>query len=226
MNKKLAIPLLAAAALVGGAGAGYASLASADTTSTNQTASGMHTEKRHGVGGVVVSVNGTTITLTGKDGATYTVDASKVSSVTKMQTVPLSGIAVGDTLMVGGAVNGTSVVAEHIMDGVVPPGGFGKGGEHPMAPGVQGVVSAVNGTTLTVSGKDGTTYTVLADNAKVMKSTAGEKPVSSSLGAVLVGDTVGIRGAKSGQTITAEMIFDGIPKGPGRGMMHARGEDK
>jgi hypothetical protein len=176
-----------------------------------------------GVGGTVVSVSRTTITLTGKDGKTYTIDASK-AAIEKTVTIAAGDIKAGDTLMVGGTVDGTSVSALHIMDGTLPQGGLGgPGGQHGRAPGVMGTVSAINGSTLTVLGKNGTTYSVDATNAKVLKGTQGAKPTDSTLGAIAVGDTVGIQGTVSGTTVTAKEIMDGVfgnPMGRGFGGIH------
>lgn len=73
----------------------------------------------HGVQGTVRSVIGSTITVTGTDGKTYTVNAGS-TTVTKMQTIDVASIAVGDTVGVQGTVNGTSITAKHIMDGQFP----------------------------------------------------------------------------------------------------------
>lgn len=96
------------------------------------------------------------------------------------------------------------------------------------APGVFGTVSAVSGTTLTVTSKMGprpeqastnaasagteTTYTVNASNATVVKDGS-----TSSVSAIAVGDTVMVRGTVSGTTVTATEIHDGIPPRDGRG---------
>jgi hypothetical protein len=98
-------------------------------------------------------------------------------------------------------------------------------GKRPMmAPGVFGTVSAVNGNSLTVSGKTGfggtataTTYTVDATNATVMKSGA-----ASTVSTIAVGDTVMVRGTVSGTNVTATMIRDGLMGGPGMGKGNMR----
>jgi hypothetical protein len=70
-----------------------------------------------GVRGMVTAVNGSTITVTGMDGKSYTVDASN-STAGKFETIPVSSIQVGDSIGIQGSVNGTSVTAKSIMDGV------------------------------------------------------------------------------------------------------------
>ena len=75
--------------------------------------------KGPGVHGTVSAINGNTLTITNTDGTSYTVDAS-AAEVSKMTTLSVSDIKVGDTVGVEGTVSGTSVTAKHIMDGVPP----------------------------------------------------------------------------------------------------------
>ena len=112
------------------------------------------------------------------------------------------------------------------------PGGPGDGimGGGRARPVVIGTVSAVNGSTLTVSGHEGfatgtaaTTYTVDAANAKVTKDRA-----TSSVANIAVGDTVAVSGTLSGTNVTATDIRDGVmPQGKGGpGMMGERGKGR
>ena len=76
--------------------------------------------------------------------------------------------------------------------------------------GVFGTVSAISGTTLTVTsnaqnGGTATTYIVDASSATVTKAGA-----TSTLSAIAVGDTVMIQGTVSGTSITATTINDGV----------------
>jgi hypothetical protein len=117
---------------------------------------------------------------------------------------------------VQGTVSGTSVTANTVRDGLMP-GGPTMG----RAPGVFGTVASVSGDTLTVTSKmgpitsaagsanaSGTTYTVDATNATVMKAGA-----SSSVSAIAVGDTVLVTGTVSGTSVTATTIRDGMLMG-------------
>ena len=107
------------------------------------------------------------------------------------------------------------------------------GGRMGMQPGVFGTVTAINGTTLTVSGKQGRSfggapssntsgtptqttpaapvapatvvYTVDASNATVRKNNA-----TSTVASIVVGDTVAVRGTVSGTSVTATSISDGV----------------
>jgi riboflavin synthase alpha subunit len=62
-------------------------------------------------------VNGTTLTVTGQNGTSYSVDASGATA-SKRQTMSLSDITVGDTVNVDGTVTGNSITAKQILDGV------------------------------------------------------------------------------------------------------------
>ena len=225
-SNKLAMSLLGAA-IVASVGTGLIGVASADSTvAANATAAitqnaGSHRGPGPGVAGTVVSVSGNTITLTGKDGKTYTIDATK-STIDKVSTITVGNIVAGDTLMVGGTVSGTTVTASHITDGqmpVAPQGGGlgGFGGGHGK-PGVTGTVSAISGNTLTVANKAGTSYSVNASGATVLKAASGAKPTTSTLASVAIGDTVRIQGTISGTSVTATQIVDGVlPQRPVRG---------
>ena len=186
LKTKFGIPLMAVALIasagVGAIGVGIAGVASAQsapTTVTTTTATGTHsgTHKSSGVMGTVASVSGNTITVTGKNGTTYTVDASNAkflkgssstnTTATAPSTVTIANIAVGDTVAIRGTVTGTSVVATTVMDGLTGHSFGGRQGGPGRGQGVTGTVSAVNGNTITVTKSDGTTYTIDATNAKV-----------------------------------------------------------
>jgi hypothetical protein len=111
------------------------------------------------------------------------------------------------------STTGASVTAPTTIPGDCHGGKMGHG--H----GIHGTVSAVNGTTLTVSitndndaddtAGSPTTYTVDASSATVLKGDGTTKPASSTLSSVAVGDTVMIDGTVSGTSVTAKMIIDG-----------------
>ena len=118
----------------------------------------------------------------------------------------------------------SSVIMSYLLVGGVAlaagPGQW-KGGR---APGLIGTVSAINGTTLTVTSKNfgpnapSATYAVDASSAVVSKN--GD---ASSLSNVSVGDTVMVVGKISGTDITATSIRDGIMMGRDNGRMMGRG---
>lgn len=159
---------------------------------------------------------------------TYTVDATNATVFKNNATSSLSVVAVGDTVVVQGTVSGTSVIATTIRDGIVPmmqsgmggrPGiggpGMNKGGPTILGNGqpiVGGTVSAVSGSTITITtAKGGITYTVDASNAVIGKDNA-----TSSVSSIAVGDNVTVQGAVNGTSVTASTVIDsGMPHAPG-----------
>ena len=118
-----------------------------------------------GVFGTVDSINGSMLTVTsgfgGRGGGAasttstttvYSVDASAATVMKDNATSSLSGIAVGDRVMVAGKISGTSVAAASIRDGVPQRGpggrtgggnGAGRAGENQPASG--GFFGAIGG---------------------------------------------------------------------------------
>jgi hypothetical protein len=136
MNKgiitKIGLPV---AAVIASIGIGFAGVTSAQVATDTQPAKteagkhvrgmmgrmGMNKEGGRGVGGTVTAVSGTTVTITGKDGKTYTVNGAN-AKVTKISTITVGDIKVGDTIGAHGTVSGTTITAEHIMDGIPAEG--------------------------------------------------------------------------------------------------------
>lgn len=88
--------------------------------------------------------------------------------------------------------------------------------------GIHGTITALDGSTITVEGRNGTTYTVAASDAEVRVFKEGEGPVDTSLSDLSVGDMIGVRGEVDGTRVTATGIMSGHLE---RGMMggHGRG---
>ena len=94
---------------------------------------------------------------------------------------------------------------------------FAKNVKKPLLPNkgntsIVGTVSAVSGTTLTVTGRvmpKSTTpapnYTVDASSATVRKDNT-----ASNVSAIAVGDTVRVQGTRTGTNIVAKIIIDGV----------------
>lgn len=210
----IAIPAIVATLLAGGALAGYATLASAQSSGAETFGRGMMTGMRDRgphVHGTVTAVSGTTITITyDRSDTAYTIDASSATFKKSVEgaapvTVTISEIAIGDKIGAMGTLSGTTLKATHVMEGEIGRGGaHGKGG-HGRGPGVMGKVTAVNGSTITVTGDNGTTYTVNAGSASIHKMTTG------ALSDIAVGDTIGVHGDVSGTTVAAEMIMTDMP---------------
>jgi hypothetical protein len=72
------------------------------------------------VAGTVATISGSTLTITNKSNVTYTVDATNAKIVKGPNTITVSGVAVGDMVIVQGAVNGNAVVATSVIDQTKP----------------------------------------------------------------------------------------------------------
>lgn len=164
--------------------------------------------------GTVASISGSTMTITGKNNVTQTVDASSAAITkgfmnTTSSTVGIGDIKTGDRLTIVGTISGSAITATAIRDLGQPmgakndkhgtPGHFGK------TPFVSGTVSAINGTSITVAGMNGTSYTVDASQAKL---SGGMFSTGLVLTDVQVGDKVMISGTISGTSVTAKTIND------------------
>ena len=224
--KRAILPIAAVALSIG---IGFAGITAADTNrNTNKMGISGQVRAMFGgngkdngkpvVFGKISAISGNTVTVTQtnlKDGTvkTYTVDATnakitKASAGAAPATITVAGLAVGDTVAVRGTISGTSVTAVNIVSGV-PGEGLGRGGmmkgdkEHG-AKGVSGTVTAVSGNTVTITGKDGKTYTVDASASVVLKTS------TITVGQIAVGDTLGVHGTISGTSVKADHIMDGI----------------
>ena len=174
-----------------------------------------------GITGTVTAISGNTLTVMGRtfdkgvNALSYTVNASGAIVYKDMASVSLSAIAVSDMVFVEGTVNGTTVTATTIYDGVRK--GMGRmnhdeknkntASTMPMAIHfdlVGTVTAGVNETSFSMKTFNGTMHTVNAPNATVHKNGA-----SSTLTNVLLNDIVRIKGTVSGTTINATEIYDG-----------------
>ena len=201
---------------------------------------------RPAVVGKVTTVSGNTLTVTsqpwhrGPKGSTttqvtvYTVDASGATVTKDGKLSSVSGVSVGDFVVVRGSVSGTTVTATSIRDGKM--GGLRMRGDWdkdasstPVMPPIQGngdpviggTVSAVTGSTLTVAAKAGQTYSVDASGATIAKRGV----TNAALSNVSVGDAVVVQGTVSGTTVQASSVLDqGTLPGSGGGTPpHHRG---
>ena len=137
LSKQQLLAAAAGAVVTLGLGAGAVTFAQTNpSTSSGQATTASSTPMMHmpGVGGTVTVVSGNTVTVTGRDGKSYTIDAGS-ATITKDETVTLSDVAVGDTVMADGTLSGTTLTATSLHDGKMPermgggPGmhGFGHG---------------------------------------------------------------------------------------------------
>lgn len=97
------------------------------------------------VGGNVTAINGSTLTVvTAKGSVTYSVDASNATIDKGNATSSISNIAVGDNVVVQGAVSGTSVVASSVIDQGAPSNS-GSGPAAMVKGGFRGFMGAIGG---------------------------------------------------------------------------------
>ena len=68
------------------------------------------------VGGTITAVGSSTVTITNKSNVTYTVNTASTTVVKGKTASNVSVLAVGDNVLVQGAVNGTSITASSILD--------------------------------------------------------------------------------------------------------------
>jgi hypothetical protein len=179
--------------------------------------------------GQVSAVNGNTITVVGKQetgfgdkkktntttisaSTTFAVDVTNAKIIKNNATSTASGILVGDTVMVQGTITGTNVVATMVHDGIMRGRGDmkmwkdGTDANFPVQgngqPVVAGTISAITGSTITLTTKSNTTFTIDATNAKV---TQGQSV--STLAALAVGNAVVVQGTVNGSSIVASSIM-------------------
>ena len=192
--------------------------------------------------GTIKAIDGSTLTVTTSSGAT-TVTTSSSTVVTRTTAATLATIAKGDQVVVMGTTSGSKIAARQIVErdsatsgtagssGGAPPGGAaGAGGAPPGGAGgpgappgggagaqgrpIDGTVTKVDGSTITVKGSDGTTYTVSTSSSTRV---AAEK--TATVASLEAGDTVSVMGAKaSNGAVNAARIRTGdLIGGPGGG---------
>ncbi len=182
--------------------------------------------------GTVSAINGSILILDSKtingnsviETAQYTVDTSnsKIKKITtstnasnnNVTEVSISDIKIGDTLIIQGVVDGKSIKATNITDGINAIHNNRK---------IIGTASSINGTTITITKSNGfkktkvadvVTYTVDASKAIFNKYTPAEvgskpTPVLISMSDIKIGDTLVVDGIKNETNIVATTITDG-----------------
>lgn len=142
--------------------------------------------------GVVTNVNGDTLTMTGFDGATHTVS---VDSSTRYQKA-------GQSAALSDVTSGTAIVAEGKLNG---DGSLNAVLITIQLPRLSGQVSAVSGSSITISGRGGNTYTVTTSSNTTYVNPDG---TSASASAVKSGVGIVAEGTLSadGKTLSALRI--------------------
>lgn len=144
--------------------------------------------------GLVNSVSGGTVSITGKDGP-GTVDITSSTRITQLSPGQLTDVTAGECVAVRpvkGSDNGSAVTAANILVGRPGNAQCGqKGGkrEH----GINGTVAAVNGNTIQVTDADNAQITVT-----VTPDTRYTKTASADAKVIAAGMCLGARGTKDG----------------------------
>lgn len=155
--------------------------------------------------GVVTAVNGNSFTLAGFNGVTHTVNVSGSTRYQKAgQSAALSDIATGSAVVVEGTLNSNGSLAAVRVTIQVPRLG--------------GQISAVNGSSYTIAGRFGATYTVHTTGSTTYMNADGTPATASAL---KTGASIIAEGSLSGdgKTLTAQRITV-LPAGQGRGFGH------
>jgi hypothetical protein len=164
---------------------------------------------RGGTVGSITAISGNTITVLGKDGKTYTIDATSATVMVNGTASTISGLATGDQIMVRGtpnATDATQITAQMIAKGTPPARPALTGFRYQ----ILGQITAISGNTVTVNDANGATYTVDATNANIVIN--GTK---STISGLAVNNLISVGGsAVDGTTtqITARQITKGTTK--------------
>ena len=178
---------------------------------------------------ITVKMNDISYTIDASSATIKKITNSTGGSKPTETTISVSDIQSGNTAMIQGTVSGTSVTATEIIVGAFTGGSMNNGiattsnrnqGRLPANPAtstpknkiqnrssaVIGTVSAISGTTITITSRQdtGITYTIDASNAKVTQG-AGENTQTSSVSDIKVGDVIEVAGAIS---ISATSIIE------------------
>ena len=174
--------------------------------------------------GKVTAINGTSLSVDGRQGfgstsatVSYAVNASAATVFKDNATSSLSAITVGDMIAIGGTVSGTTVTATTIHDGLMMRGGM-RGGMHegsstgqmeqsPITgngqPVIAGTVTAINGSSVTITNKSNVVYTVDTSSAKIVH---GKNTITMS--DIHTNDDLVVQGAINGTSVSASSVID------------------
>lgn len=141
------------------------------------------------VRGDVTSVNSTVITLSGENGATYTVQAANAS----FEGGALADLRVGDTLKVKGTMSGTILVATKIHNKDHASRSISTRLENLRA----GIVTSVSGNTFTLTRFGTGTNATILTNASTTVKVNGK---ATTTAAIAAGDAVIVVGSSSTTT--------------------------
>lgn len=151
------------------------------------------------IAGKVTAKAGTALTVAGNDGTTYNVDGATA----KVKGESFADIAVGDTVVVNGTLNGTALTAKTVLDTT----SLRVKVQNALSHVTGGIVTAVNGATFSIDNLLNPTTTVVTNSNTVVKGKDG----ATTTAALQVGQRVIVVGtttatSTSGDTFTASIV--------------------
>ncbi len=166
-------------------------------------------------GGQVSGVSGTTITVTGRDGTSKTIATTNTTTFELDGSASsLSAIAAGQFIRAEGTSDANGVfTATAVYASTTQPAG--RPGEARQADGSHagGQVSGVSGTTITVTGRDGTSKTIATTNTTTFELDGS----ASSLSAIAAGQFIRAEGTSDANGVfTATAVYASTTQPAGR----------
>jgi hypothetical protein len=162
------------------------------------------------IAGTVTVKSGTTLTVAGKNGTTYTVDAANATVTGEAY----ADVAVNDSVIVSGSLNGTALTAKRIFDTTSLRAKFVEKMSHITG----GIVTSVSGSVFTIDNAKSPTTTVVTDSNTVIKGKGG----ATTTAALRVGQSVVVVGTTTATSSTGETFTASIVKIIGDGLKHLR----
>jgi hypothetical protein len=209
---------ISTAVAVGALGLGATVASASTTTHPTSTGVGAHDtttptpgpgkDCAHGPGGVVTALTSTSITVTSPSGTATTFTITSSTTVTKDRSATtLADLALGDEVHVMPSAAGSTTAAR--IDIVQPS--------------VMGKVTAVSGDSITVTGPNNTSATVIVSNA----TTYNKGGASATLADVTVGSSIFAEGSFASSTDTSTLdatsVGIGVAGTHGPGFAHPDG---
>lgn len=199
-TRRYGVVTLAGVAALSLAACGSSSTPSAGSTTAGSSSPSSAAPAPEGPGGkdrlsgLINSVSGSTVSITGKDGP-GTVDITSSTRITQLSPGQLTDVTAGECVAVRpvkGNDNGSAVTAANVLvgrPGNVQCGQKGGKREH----GINGTVASVNGNTIQVTDADNAQITVT-----VTPDTRYTKTAGADAKAIAAGMCLGARGTKDG----------------------------
>jgi hypothetical protein len=199
-----ALLALAGGAVLAGHDTGVANASAGHAVVCARVVQGKAAARILGIGGMrqgrelkVTAVNGNTITATGPGGQQVTVDVSGSTTYSRAgQSASLADVKVGETIAVKGQIDRTTRTIQATSVTIVLPA-------------TTGVVTAVNGNTLTITDLNAIQRTITLDGSTVYKR-GGQ---TAAQGDVAVGSLITAQGTLNGDgSLTAALVTIHLPR--------------